>query len=53
MANSLFEEKLNSNDFVVTTEVGPPKSADISEIVHDIELLKDKGIRYSSRAKLA
>ena len=42
MASSLFEEKLNSNDFVVTTEVGPPKSADISEMVHHIELLKDK-----------
>ena len=42
MANSLFEEKLNSGEFVVTTEVGPPKSVDISEMVHHIELLKDK-----------
>ncbi len=42
MANSLFEEKLNSNDFIVTTEVGPPKSVDVSEMVHHIELLKDK-----------
>ncbi len=42
MANSSFEEKLNSNDFIVTTEVGPPKSVDISEMVHHIELLKDK-----------
>jgi len=42
MANSLFEEKLNSNGFIVTTEVGPPKSADISEMVHHIDLLKDK-----------
>ena len=42
MANSLFEEKLSSNDFIVTTEVGPPKSVDITEMVHHIELLKDK-----------
>jgi len=42
MAKSLFEEKLNSDRFLVTTEVGPPKGADISEMVHHIELLKDK-----------
>ena len=42
MANSLFEEKFNSGEFVVTTEIGPPKSVDISEMVHHIELLKDK-----------
>lgn len=42
MANSLFEERLNSGEFVVTTEVGPPKSADISEMMHHINLLKDK-----------
>jgi 5,10-methylenetetrahydrofolate reductase len=42
MANSLFEEKLNSHEFLVTTEVGPPKGADISEMVHHIDLLKDK-----------
>jgi methylenetetrahydrofolate reductase (NADPH) len=42
MANSLFEEKLNSNQFLVTTEVGPPKGADISETIHHIDLLKDK-----------
>lgn len=41
MANSLFEEKLHSKAFVVTTEIGPPKGTDISEMVHDIELLKD------------
>ena len=41
MANSLFEEKLNPGEFVVTTEVGPPKSVDISEMIHHIELLKD------------
>jgi len=42
MANSLFEEKLNSGEFVVTTEVGPPKSVDISEMIHHIDLLKGK-----------
>ncbi len=42
MAKSLFEEKLNSDRFLVTTEVGPPKGVDISEMVHHIELLKDK-----------
>ena len=42
MANSLFEEKLNSDGFLVTTEIGPPKGADVSEMVHHIDLLKDK-----------
>jgi len=42
MAKSLFEEKLNSGKFLVTTEIGPSKGADTSEIVHHIELLKDK-----------
>ncbi|MFC2066744.1 methylenetetrahydrofolate reductase [Chloroflexota bacterium] len=42
MANSLFEEKLDSGEFIVTTEVGPPKGADISEMIHHIDLLKDK-----------
>jgi methylenetetrahydrofolate reductase (NADPH) len=42
MANSLFEEKLYSNKFLVTTEIGPPKGADVSEMVHHADLLKDK-----------
>jgi methylenetetrahydrofolate reductase (NADPH) len=42
MANSVFEEKLYSNKFLVTTEIGPPKGADVSEMVHHIDLLKDK-----------
>jgi len=42
MANSAFEEKLYSDKFLVTTEVGPPKGTDISEMVHHIDLLKDK-----------
>jgi len=37
MANSLFEEKLNSDEFVVTTEIGPPKGTDVSEMVHHID----------------
>jgi len=42
MANSLFEEKLDSDKFLVTTEIGPPKGTDTAEMVHDIDLLKDK-----------
>jgi methylenetetrahydrofolate reductase (NADPH) len=42
MSRSLFEEKLDSGTFVVTTEIGPPKGTDISEMVHCIDLLKDK-----------
>jgi methylenetetrahydrofolate reductase (NADPH) len=42
MAKSLFEEKLYSGKFLVTTEIGPPKGADISEVIHHIDLLKDK-----------
>jgi methylenetetrahydrofolate reductase (NADPH) len=41
MANSLFEEKLSSKEFLVTTEIGPPKGADVSEMIHHIDLLKD------------
>jgi methylenetetrahydrofolate reductase (NADPH) len=42
MAKSLFEEKLNSGKFLVTTEVGPQKGTDCSDMVHHIELLKDR-----------
>ena len=42
MVNSLFEEKLYSGEFVVTTEVGPPKGVDISEMIHNVDVLKDK-----------
>ncbi len=42
MARTSFEEKLNSGQFVVTTEIGPPKGSDTSEMVHLINLLKDK-----------
>ncbi len=42
MTNSLFEEKLNSDKFLVTTEIGPVKGVDTSEMIHHIDLLKDK-----------
>lgn len=42
MANSRFEEKLSSGEFVVTAEVGPPKGTDTSELIHHIDLLKDR-----------
>jgi methylenetetrahydrofolate reductase (NADPH) len=42
MVNSLFEEKLNSDKFLVTTEVGPPKGTELSEMIEIIDTLKDK-----------
>jgi methylenetetrahydrofolate reductase (NADPH) len=42
MANSLLEEKLCSGEFLVTTEIGPPKGADTSELVHHVDSLKDR-----------
>ena len=42
MANSLFEEKLSTDTFLVTTEIGPPKGADTSGMTHHIDLFKDK-----------
>ena len=41
MANSLFEEKLSSGEFLVTTEIGPPKGVDTTEVIHHIDLLID------------
>ena len=41
MAKS-FKEALESGKFVVTAEVGPPKGTDIAEMLHHIDLLKDK-----------
>lgn len=37
-----FREVLNSDQFVVTAEIGPPKGTDIAEMLHHIELLKGK-----------
>ncbi|MFC1961585.1 methylenetetrahydrofolate reductase [Chloroflexota bacterium] len=42
MASSLFEEKVNSGEFIITTEVGPPKGVDLAEMEHHIDLLKDR-----------
>ena len=42
MANSLFEEKLNSGEFLVTTDIAPPKGTDTKDMVHYIDLLKNK-----------
>jgi methylenetetrahydrofolate reductase (NADPH) len=37
-----FREALNSGQFVVTAEIGPPKGTDITEMIHNIHLLKGK-----------
>lgn len=37
-----FKEVLNSKQFVVTAEIGPPKSTDLHEMIEHIDLLKDK-----------
>lgn len=42
MPLSAFEEKLDSGEFVVTCEIGPPKGTDLSDMVKHIKLLKDK-----------
>ncbi|MDY6833902.1 MAG: methylenetetrahydrofolate reductase [Chloroflexota bacterium] len=42
MAKQSFKEALDSGKFVVTAEVGPPKGTNIEEMLHNIDLLKDK-----------
>jgi len=37
-----FREVLASGEFIVTSEIGPPKGTNIEKMVHHIELLKDK-----------
>jgi len=39
---SAFRDALNSGKFVVTSEVAPPKGANLDRMAHHIELLKDK-----------
>ncbi len=39
---SRFKEALNSGKFIITTEVAPPKGADLEKMMHHIDLLKDK-----------
>ena len=42
MANKSFKEALDSGNFVITAEIGPPKGTNIEETLHNIELLKDR-----------
>jgi len=37
-----FREVLNSGKFVITSEIGPPKGTNIENMLHHIDLLKDK-----------
>jgi methylenetetrahydrofolate reductase (NADPH) len=37
-----FKQAFAEKGFVVTAEVGPPKGTDVSEMLHHIELLRDK-----------
>jgi len=37
-----FKEALNSGEFVITSEIGPPKGTNIEKMYHHIDLLKDK-----------
>ena len=37
-----FKEVLESDKFVITSEIGPPKGTNIEKMLHHIDLLKDK-----------
>jgi 5,10-methylenetetrahydrofolate reductase len=37
-----FKEALNSGDFIITSEIGPPKGTNLEKMMHHIDLLKDK-----------
>ena len=37
-----FKEILNSNKFIVTSEVAPPKGTNLEKMFHHIDMLKDK-----------
>lgn len=37
-----FREKLRSDKFVITSEIGPPKGTDLKEILDDAELIKER-----------
>jgi 5,10-methylenetetrahydrofolate reductase len=37
-----FREILQSGDFVITSEIGPPKGCELFKMIHHIELLKDR-----------
>jgi 5,10-methylenetetrahydrofolate reductase len=42
MAKQSFKQALDSGKFTVTAEVGPPKGTNIDEVLHHIDLLKDR-----------
>lgn len=37
-----FKDALNSGKFVITSEVGPPKGTNIEEMLHNVDLVKDR-----------
>jgi methylenetetrahydrofolate reductase (NADPH) len=37
-----FKEALNSSEFVITSEIGPPKGTNLEKMHHHIDILKDK-----------
>ncbi|MCJ7656028.1 MAG: methylenetetrahydrofolate reductase, partial [Dehalococcoidia bacterium] len=37
-----FKEALNSGEFVITSEIGPPKGTNLEKMHHHIDILKDK-----------
>jgi methylenetetrahydrofolate reductase (NADPH) len=37
-----FKEALNSNKFIITSEVAPPKGTNLEKMLHHIDILKDK-----------
>jgi 5,10-methylenetetrahydrofolate reductase len=39
---SRFKEALNSGKFVITSEVAPPKGANLEKMLHHIDILKDR-----------
>ena len=39
---SRFRDALNSGNFVITSEIAPPKGTNLEKTLHHIELLKDK-----------
>ncbi|MEW6617868.1 MAG: methylenetetrahydrofolate reductase [bacterium] len=37
-----FKDALKSGEFIITSEIGPPKGTNIEKMVHHIEMLRDK-----------
>lgn len=42
MGKKSFRETLESGEFTITAEIGPPKGTNVEEMLHHIDLLKDK-----------